>query len=178
MDFIAAIDDLTNAHSRPIIAIDGPAGAGKTTLAHNLFLAFSPSMKVQVIHMDDLYDGWENALSKDLSAVLGYLVDRHKKSLDFSLSTYNWDISKFNEAKNYHPSELLILEGVGCGQNSIRAELSALIWLEITPQAGLQRVIARDGSAVAQPMAQWLVMQNQHFADEHTQAEADFILST
>ena len=78
MELIAALADLCKEKLRPVIAIDGPAGAGKTTLAHEIFLALSNKMSVQVIHMDDLYDGWENALSKDLSKILQYLVSQHE----------------------------------------------------------------------------------------------------
>lgn len=77
MELIAALTDLCREKERPIIAIDGPAGAGKTTLAHEIFLALSTSASVQVIHMDDLYDGWDNALSGDLTKVLSYLVEQH-----------------------------------------------------------------------------------------------------
>jgi uridine kinase len=66
MEIIAALADLCKEKSRPVIAIDGPAGAGKTTLAQEIFRAFSTKSSVQVIHMDDLYDGWGNALSSDL----------------------------------------------------------------------------------------------------------------
>ena len=41
MELIAALADLCKEKSRPVIAIDGPAGAGKTTLAHEIFLALS-----------------------------------------------------------------------------------------------------------------------------------------
>ena len=53
-----------------LIAIDGPAGAGKTTLAAKFFAEFSVDKSVLVIHLDDLYDGWDNALS---SAMLSHL---------------------------------------------------------------------------------------------------------
>ena len=73
MELIAALKDLCSQKNHPVIAIDGPAGAGKTTLAHEIFLALSPKMTVNVIHMDDLYDGWENALTDDLTKILKYL---------------------------------------------------------------------------------------------------------
>ena len=51
MELIAALTDLCKEKSRPIIAIDGPAGAGKTTLASEIFLALSSKISVEVIHM-------------------------------------------------------------------------------------------------------------------------------
>ena len=43
-----------------IIVIDGPAGSGKTTLAKSLSRLLE---NCPIIHMDEIYDGWENALS-------------------------------------------------------------------------------------------------------------------
>ena len=99
MELIAALADLCKEKSRPVIAIDGPAGAGKTTLAHEIFLALSNKMSVQVIHMDDLYDGWDNALSKDLSKILQYLVSQHEAKSPANIQRYNWESSSFGKSR-------------------------------------------------------------------------------
>ena len=52
-----------------LFAIDGPAGAGKTTYAATLEAELSLKGTVKVIHMDDLYNGWDNALSNALSEI-------------------------------------------------------------------------------------------------------------
>ena len=54
MQLIAALLDLCSKQQYPIIAIDGPAGAGKTTLAHEIFLSISLTKSVNVIHMDGI----------------------------------------------------------------------------------------------------------------------------
>ncbi len=41
MDLIDALSDLCKDVAQPIIAIDGPAGAGKTTLSHDIKLALA-----------------------------------------------------------------------------------------------------------------------------------------
>ena len=48
-----------------LLAIDGPAGAGKTTLAAQLEKEFSATGSVRVVHLDDLYSGWTTALGND-----------------------------------------------------------------------------------------------------------------
>jgi uridine kinase len=178
MDLIDALSDLCKQTTRPIIAIDGPAGAGKTTLAHDIALALASEFSVTEIHMDDLYDGWDNALTPQLSDVLSHLVESHKKEKPLSLSTYNWHEGRFNPPSQLEDSELLILEGVGSGQRAIRDSLSALIWIDIEDLQGLTRVLARDGDAIENQMKKWLATQEQHFRDEGTQKAADFVLTT
>lgn len=178
MELTDALLDLCKGVAQPIIAIDGPAGGGKTTLAQNLALAFATSLSTTVIHMDDLYDGWDGALDGDFSSVLSNIVGLHKKSENISYSSYNWSTEKFDESKEVPRTQLLILEGVGSGQSSIRSSLAALIWIDINDSQGLARVIARDGESIRVPMEKWLTLQEQHFRVEGTQNAADFILTT
>jgi uridine kinase len=128
--------------------------------------------------MDDLYDGWDNALTSHLTEVLTHIVTAHKKISAISVSTYNWSEGEFNPAHLVDTSELLILEGVGSGQIAIRDSLTALIWIDIEDSEGLARVLRRDGNAIEIQMRQWLATQSQHFAVEGTQNAADFILTT
>ena len=92
MDLIDALSDLCKDVSQPVIAIDGPAGAGKTTLAHDVRLALAQRYSITEVHMDDLYDGWDNALTAQLTEVLTRLVSAHKDAKPISLSTIFSDI--------------------------------------------------------------------------------------
>ena len=178
MDLIDALSDLCKDITQPIIAIDGPAGAGKTTLAHDIKLALAQRYSITEIHMDDLYDGWDNALTSQLTDVLTHLVSAHKHSQPISLSTFNWLTGEFNPASEIEKSELLILEGVGSGQRAIRDSLAALIWIDIEDSQGMARVLERDGIEIESQMKKWLSTQEQHFRDEGTQNAADFVLTT
>jgi uridine kinase len=178
MELIAALQDLCSQKNHPIIAIDGPAGAGKTTLAHEIFLALSPKMSVNVIHMDDLYDGWDNALTDDLTQILKYLVLKHQSQESANLARYNWATNSFDANEVVTPSDLLVLEGVGSGDKSLQDQFAALIWIDIDPEIGVKRVIERDGPGVSIQMQKWLGTQQQYFSQHSTREKADFILTT
>ena len=68
-----------------LLAIDGPAGAGKTTLAAKLEAEYSAHSTVRTIHMDDLYDGWEGALGGALTQILGENTSAHLDGKELSL---------------------------------------------------------------------------------------------
>jgi uridine kinase len=178
MDLINALLDLCKGSERPIIAIDGPAGAGKTTLASNIHLALYPNYTSTIIHMDDLYNGWDKALSVELTEVLSYIAQAHSQSQPISLSKFNWAESAFSPAEAIDDAQFIILEGVGSGQSAIREYLSALIWIDIDESKGLSRVLERDGEGIRNQMQKWLVTQEQHFALEKTENAADFVLTT
>ena len=67
-DVISAINNSSAlcGNSR-IVTIDGPAGSGKTTLANEIATEFAKSkVEVSVVHLDELYEGWDDALGQKL----------------------------------------------------------------------------------------------------------------
>lgn len=178
MQLTDALLDLCKTSKTPIIAIDGRAGAGKTTLASDLAVVLSPRYSIKIVHMDDLYPGWDDSLGAHLRDSLVALVDSHIKGEGYTISHFNWASNQFHSPMKFEKVDLLILEGVGSGQSAIRSNISALIWMEIDANQGLSRVIDRDGSSVAPHMDSWLLQQEQHFRSEDTYNRADFILTT
>lgn len=178
MNLIDALYDLCKGTAQPILAIDGPAGAGKTTLAENLQRGLARYYPSTTIHMDDLYEGWNHALTPPLSQKLMTITHSHKEHKSISIARYDWSSDTFGKPELIPVQPLLILEGVGCGQRSIRSTLNALIWIDIDEEEGLQRVIQRDGTAIEEEMHKWLSAQQQHFMEEDTKNAADFILTT
>jgi len=73
--------------------------------------------------------------------------------------------------------ELLILEGVGSGQRSIREFVETKIWIDLEPIVGLRRVLARDGFEIEEQMLGFLEAQRNHFVEEGTRDAADFHLN-
>ena len=158
-----------------LIAIDGVAGSGKTTLAHKLAEDLTES---SVVHMDDLYDGWNNPLSQKLTArVISQLLEPLSKQLPVSYQKFDWRLNRFTEFITIPLSKFFILEGVGAAQREFRPYINKIIWIECDPNLGLRRVIARDGEQVAQEMIKFLIDQNNHFLTELTKNVADYTLN-
>ena len=70
MNLTEALTDLLSTPGPHLIAVDGPAGSGKSTMAKDLYLFFSTSREVNLLGLDDIYDGWTNALGKKLTLSL------------------------------------------------------------------------------------------------------------
>ena len=161
-----------------LIAIDGRAGAGKTTLAARFFDELSVDKRVDVIHMDDLYDGWENALDEGLTKTLESIVNAHQKKEGFEIDIFNWQSMSFDSKRQINPVDILILEGVGAGQKVVRDAGATLYWLDIDADDGIARVLKRDGNQIASQMKQWQIAQEIHFLRDMTRENAGHIQSS
>ena len=127
MQLIDALAEIAHSVEQPIIAIDGPAGAGKTTLASTISLALSPRISTTVIHMDELYPGWESALGDELTRSLTWLTSCHKAKKPLLYSSFNWEANEFANPKSHPSTHLLILEGVASAQIAIEETFALFI---------------------------------------------------
>ena len=162
------------ASNPQIILIDGPAGSGKTTLSHQL----SAELNCQVVHLDDHYNGWDEALGSGLTEVLLQIVENFVNGRASVIPTYNWHLAKFEGSKEISAAEILIIEGVGSGQSRIRPFASKLYWVETEPEIGLARVLERDGADYEERIKTWQIREANHIHVERTREFADFIIST
>jgi uridine kinase len=181
MNLISALADLLEGQAKcgttHLISIDGHAGAGKTTLAGELFLAFSLTRQVEVIHLEEIYGGWKDAVGPSLTQALTKLLEDLSNERTSLLPVFNWEFMEFDSPKEISPHDLIIIEGVGSAQEIVRKYATATIWLDVDPTTGLQRVLARDGMGIREQMLDWQVKEDAHFLKDHTRETADFILS-
>ena len=162
------------ASNPQIILIDGPAGSGKTTFAKQLQIETAS----QLVHLDYVYDGWDNALTDSLTKVLQQLVNAFSRGFEYQLPLYNWHTKVFDSTLNIFPDRNLIIEGVGAGQSAIRGYASKLYWLEVDDEIGIRRVLQRDGVQIESEIRRWKAREAEHFKLERTREFADFIIST
>ena len=182
MSFLDSINELLKSRKRcgnsQVLAIDGRAGSGKTTLASELSLAFSLDRSVTVLHMDEIYAGWQDALGPKLTHTLEDLLNSISSHQSQLLPIYDWYRGEFSASRIIEPTDLLLLEGVGSAQRIVRAYNSTTIWLDIEPDIGLERVLERDGDNIRPQMQKWQLAESAHFSLDQTREYSDFILTT
>ncbi|MBU3715580.1 MAG: hypothetical protein FGM63_00875 [Candidatus Nanopelagicaceae bacterium] len=150
------------------ISIDGPAGSGKTTLARRISENYKGG-PVLTVHMDDLYNGWEDALTSQLTRTLvNQILTPATQGKALGFRKYDWLNKSFGELISHPAPNLLILEGVGSGQKATRAFTDELIWIDIDLEVGLQRVLRRDGDYLETEMRIWQIREQEHFKSENT----------
>ena len=72
-----------------LVLIDGASGTGKTSLAAELAARWPTGRQVAVVHMDDLYGGWDG-LAAGILALEAGLVTPRSLGEDAHLGSYNW----------------------------------------------------------------------------------------
>jgi uridine kinase len=179
MQINEALRDLFSESAKPLVlAIDGPAGSGKSTLAGEIARAFSGDYSIEVIHLDELYDGWDEALSEELFQRITQLIAAQKAGKATDLAIYDWATASISGSREIKAAQLLIIEGVGSSNQLIDKTLTTSIWLDIDQGTGLARVLERDGEEIRDEMVKWQKMESEYFARDLTRERAEFILST
>ena len=172
---LAEISEISSLNARPIlIAIDGPAGSGKTSLANQLA---SKLKSATTIHMDDLYNGWEDALTATLTRHLEeWVLDPLTQHQSVKYQKFDWINSEYGPTVEVSDVELLILEGVGAAQAKIRQQADLTIWIEVGAQIGLARVLNRDGAQILPYMLKWQERESAHFIKDQTKENCQIFI--
>jgi uridine kinase len=172
MQYQTLLSNLEHLKNGDLIAIDGPAGSGKSTLAKSLLRDIPNSI---IIAVDDLYDGWADAFSPRLTArVIEQVLEPISKNQDFRYDIYDWHKAKFVKSKVISRDQVYILEGVCAGHQQFRGFIDVLIWLDVSDEIGLARVLDRDGDLIRDQMISFQAAQRSHFAQDLTQDAADY----
>ena len=162
-----------------VIGIDGPSGAGKTTFADSLAdeLLFKTGIRPQIIHMDDLYPGW-NGLVEAVDLVATRVLEPLSRGEDARFERWDWLAGERAETVYVPVADWIILEGVGCGSRACRPHLAALAWLEAEREVWMARGIQRDGESFRPHWEQWELQEERLFTAEDTRNHATVIIET
>ena len=168
--------DLRQSKLAPVVLIDGRAGSGKSTFARLLqdqvFQETKQSPKV--IHMDDLYPGWEGLTQGSL-----YLVEKILRPLilEGKAQWQKWDwgndqrggAGPGNGWRGFEGHNILIVEG--CGSVSAQSiEFADLtIWIEADRQTRKQRFESRDRGVFSNFWVSWSAQEDQFFQEQRSE---------
>jgi uridine kinase len=174
MNFADLITERAREKSPLIVCIDGPAGAGKTTLSEQL-----ADDSTHTIHMDNLYDGWEDPLGDNLTQRLTeWVIQPIVARTSLTLRDYNWFTNTFGDYYEIPLPRILIIEGVGSAQTLMRDVADITIFIDVETALGKKRVIERDGESMLNHIDHWQEREAQHFALHNTRDECEFIVTS
>jgi uridine kinase len=160
-----------------LVAVDGPAGSGKTTFAGRLTAALCRTgARAQQVHVDDFLEGW-TGLAECWPRLERWVLDPLRRGEPAAYRAYDWNAEAFSET--WTPlgvPEVLVLEGVSSARAAIRPELALSVYLMTDSRLRLVRGIERDGEALRAHWLRWRAEEDAHFALDDTAAHADLLV--
>ena len=160
------------AGSTRLVAVDGPSGAGKTTLAE----ALAQRLDAPVVHMDDLYPGWDGLLESRLR-VRDWVVAPLRDGRPPRYRRWDWARSEYGKWVQPDPSDVVVLEGCGSGALDSADALSLLVWVDADEVVRRTRGLRRDPGYV-DFWNRWADQERELYAGDRTRARADVVVDT
>jgi uridine kinase len=154
-----------------VVAIDGPGGAGKTTLAA---LVAARLDDAPIVHTDD-FASWSNPLDW-----YGRLVEQVLRPLaegaPARYQRFDWDADRLAEWHEVTPRDFLIIEGVSASRDAFRPYLAVTVWVETGRDERLRRGLERDGEEALGLWESWMREEDDYVARERPDRRADLVV--
>ncbi|MDQ1667288.1 MAG: hypothetical protein QOH75_3319 [Actinomycetota bacterium] len=156
-----------------LIVVDGPAGSGKTTFAARLASVLG---NAPVVHMDDLYEGWDGLHAGLWQRLESQLLGPLRNGRPARYQVFDWAAGRFAQWVEVPPAAALVLEGVGAAALPVDSSAVLRVWVEAPEELRLARGLARDGEALRDEWVRWTALEAAHFAADDTRGRADLVV--
>lgn len=180
---LTAIDGLLAKKDRVLVAVEGGAGSGKTTLAALLARRYA----CPVFHMDDFFLRPEQRTAERL-AEPGGNVDRERFLEEVLLPLargeavrhrrYDCHSGQLLSPVETPPNALTVVEGSYSMHPALAEHYNLSVFLHITPEEQRSRILARNGAEAAQRFFdRWIPMENRYFESTNAAERCNLILA-
>jgi uridine kinase len=147
-----------------LIGIDGPGGAGKSTLARELAARIDAS----IIQADDFYRPGRDRRAEtgigeayDWRRLQDQVLEPLKSGQPARYQRYDWQEDALAEWHDV-PSGPLIVEGIYVLRTELRPYFDYSIWVEAPSGQRLRRGLARDGSGARRQWDEWMELEDEY----------------
>jgi uridine kinase len=177
---IEQIKQLLKEKEYVVIAIDGCAASGKTTLAKKLSNMFNAS----VIHMDDFFLPFEKRTEERLNTPGGNIdYERFKEEVvnnldnDFTYQAFNCSIMKVDKEVFVKKTNLLVIEGSYSLHPYFGKYYDLSIFLDIDKDEQINRIRNRDGEFMLKKFVdKWIKYETNYHEFYHIKSIVDIYI--
>ena len=173
------LDALDKAPKPLTIAIDGMAGAGKTTLAALLSQLFDCS----IVHMDDFFLPFELRTPQRLAQPGGNVhyeriltdVIPHL-GMEFSYPVFDCSDGTMDNNQAVKPADIIIIEGSYSMHPALQHIYDLTVFLQVSPEEQARRIRKRNGEEMLKMFQnRWIPMESQYHEHYQIREKADYI---
>lgn len=164
-----------------IIAIDGKAGAGKTTLAHDL----AEELNAPIIPMDDFFLPFSMRNESRLEEPGGNVhYERFAKEVipfllegeEIEYQPFDCSTGELGNPIRIPGRRLYIVEGSYSHHPYFQEYYDFSIFVDINPKEQMKRIQERNGDDASIFAEKWIPMENRYFDHYKIKEQADYIL--
>jgi len=168
---------IDRGNQTPIVLIDGRAGSGKSTFAEALQqqLFRDGESAPRVIHMDNIFEGWEGlALGSDY--MVRFILQPLARQETASWQDWSWVKNQRSSWREFSGGTPLIVEGCGSLTERSKEHADISIWLEASEEVRRERWLTRERHL--DKFDFWAAQELDFYAREKSQSLADLVLKT
>lgn len=158
--------------SNPVVLIDGRSGAGKSSLAARLRLAWPLRTPAQLVALDSIYPGWDG-LEQGAEFARECILVPHARGLHGTWRRWDWELRAEAEAHAVDPFIGLILEGCGALTPASARLADVTVWVDGPAESRKRRALERDGDVFRAHWDMWARQEEQHIRRHAPQSLAD-----
>lgn len=153
-----------------VVAIDGPGGAGKSTLAAQVAAALG----AQVVCTDDFAtwgeprEWWPRLIEQVLRPLSTNRPGRYQRA--------DWDSRELAEWHDVPVAPFLVLEGVSSSREAFAPFLAFRVWVETPRAERLRRGLERDGQDALELWREWMAKEDEYVSREHPHERAELVV--
>ncbi|MGY3564334.1 chorismate-binding protein [Sinomonas sp. RB5] len=159
------------ARAPSVILLDGRSGAGKTSLAIELAAALREHRTVTLIHLEDVYPGWDG-LAEGIARCADHVLGPLRRGEVARWRPWDWERGAGGPERVSEPADVVLLEGVGAGAAPLRALADAVVWVDAPADERRRRALARDGDLYAPHWGRWAAQEEAWLAHDDVPAAA------
>jgi uridine kinase len=168
---------IDRGNQTPIVLIDGRAGSGKSTFAEALQqqLFRDGESAPRVIHMDNIFEGWDGlALGSDY--MVRFILQPLARQETASWQDWSWVKNQRSSWREFSGGTPLIVEGCGSLTERSKEHADISIWLEASEETRRERWIQRERHL--EKFDFWAAQELDFYAREKSQSLANLVIKT
>ena len=183
---LAELKQRITENGRAVVAIDGNAASGKTTLAAQIAEHFAPQCSVNVFHMDDFFlppalrtperlgePGGNVHYERFRSEVLAGIP----ANAPFFYGVFDCSVMAITHSVAAEPAALSIIEGAYSMHPYFGAPYDLRVFLSATAETQRARILRRNGAEMLTRFETiWIPMENRYFEAFRIREQCDFVL--
>jgi uridine kinase len=171
------LDQIDRGNQTPVILIDGRAGSGKSTFAEKLQqqLFRDGESAPRVIHMDNIFEGWEG-LSLGSDYMVRFILNPLARKETASWQDWSWVKNERSSWREFSGGTPLIVEGCGALTERSKEHAYLSLWLEASEETRRKRWLERERHL--DKFDFWAAQELDFYAREKSKSLADLVIDT